>query len=231
MSTAVRDMFSSIAPTYDRVNSVLSLGTHHRWRRTAVALSGIKRGDRVLDCASGTGDLALEIKDVVGADGHVTATDFCEDMLVHAKTKAEARGISINVQTADCMHLPFADGAFDAATIAFGIRNVDDPRAGLAEMARVTCPGGTVMVLEFGQPKGIFFPLAYRAYSAMMPWIGGVISGNLDAYRYLPRTAAAFPAGDAFLELMQSTGRFAETRAHALFNGIAYVYTGTVRQA
>ncbi len=228
MSTEVREMFSDIAPTYDRVNDVLSLGIHRGWRRKAVKLGAISPGDRVLDCATGTGDFAIELKRVVGPEGHVTGTDFCPDMLKPAPAKAEAAGLEVEFQQADVLDLPFADDSYDAATIAFGIRNVDDPVRGLSEMGRVVRPGGRVIVLEFGQPTGLF-GLGYRIYSRyVMPFLGGLLSGNFNAYRYLPRTAAAFPAGTAFLELMNESRVFSDTKAWPLFRGIAYVYVGTV---
>lgn len=229
MSSQVRDMFSSIAPSYDRVNTILSLGTHHSWRKRAVKLAAIGDGDRVLDCATGTGDLAIEMKRTVGPRGAVIGTDFCPEMMVSAPGKAARANLDIDFQQADAMALPFDDAAFDAATIAFGIRNVDDPQQCLREMARVVRPGGKVMVLEFGQPDGLLMGPLYRFYSRfIMPFLGGLVSGNFTAYRYLPQTAAAFPSDRAFLELMTQAAVFEEQQATPLWRGIAYVYVGTV---
>ena len=156
MSTEVRQMFSSIATRYDVTNEVLSFGIHRLWRRSAVRLSGAREGNAVLDCATGTGDLALAFKRKVGASGRVMGTDFCKEMLDNAPAKAAREGLQVEFQVADAMALPFADASFDVASIAFGIRNVDDPVKCLKEMARVVRPGGRVVVLEFGQPTGLF---------------------------------------------------------------------------
>ena len=229
MSEQVREMFASIARRYDAANEVLSLGVHRGWRRAAVRLSGVVRGDRVLDCATGTGDLALAFKRAVGPTGEVVGTDFCAEMLEPAPAKARRAGLEIRFEVADALALPYADRSFDVASIAFGIRNVDDPVRCLREMARVVRPAGRVVVLEFGQPSGPFGAL-FRVYSRqVMPAIGGLLTGNRSAYEYLPRTAAAFPAGDRFLALMDEAGSFSERSATRLLAGTAYVYVGTVR--
>jgi demethylmenaquinone methyltransferase/2-methoxy-6-polyprenyl-1,4-benzoquinol methylase len=229
MSTEVRQMFSSIATKYDVTNEVLSFGIHRLWRRSAVRLSGAKEGSAVLDCATGTGDLALAFKRKVGASGRVMGTDFCKEMLDNAPAKAAREGLQIEFQVADAMDLPFADNTFDVASIAFGIRNVDDPVKCLKEMGRVVRPGGRVVVLEFGQPTGVFGAL-FRLYSkVIMPTIGGLLTGNRAAYEYLPRTSAAFPAGDKFLSLMDQSGAYKERVAHPMTFGTSYVYVGTVR--
>lgn len=229
MSTEVRQMFSSIATRYDVTNEVMSFGIHRLWRRTAVRLSGAKAGDAVLDCASGTGDLALAFKRKVGDTGRVVGTDFCKEMLDHAPAKAARQGLQVEFQVADAMALPFEDNRFDVASIAFGIRNVDDPVQCLREMARVVRPGGRVVVLEFGQPQGVFGAL-FRFYSkVVMPNVGGLLTGNRAAYEYLPRTSAAFPAGERFVELMDRSGSYKERVAHSLMFGTSYVYVGTVR--
>ncbi|MBZ4398034.1 bifunctional demethylmenaquinone methyltransferase/2-methoxy-6-polyprenyl-1,4-benzoquinol methylase UbiE [Myxococcus sp. MISCRS1] len=229
MSTEVRQMFSSIATKYDVTNEVLSFGIHRLWRRTAVRLSQAKPGDSVLDCASGTGDLALAFKRKVGATGHVIGTDFCAEMLESGPAKAAKAGLQVDFQVADAMDLPFEDNRFDVASIAFGIRNVDDPVKCLSEMGRVVKPGGRVVVLEFGQPTGVFGAL-FRFYSkTVMPTVGGLLTGNRAAYEYLPRTSAAFPAGERFLSLMDQSGAYAERSAHPLTFGTANVYVGLVR--
>ena len=229
MSTEVRQMFSSIATRYDVTNEVLSFGVHRLWRRAAVRYSGAKEGDRILDCATGTGDLALAFKRKVGTSGRVLGTDFCQEMLDSAPAKAAREGLQVEFQVADAMALPFADATFDVASIAFGIRNVDDPVKCLKEMARVVKPGGRVVVLEFGQPDG-FFGALFRLYSkVVMPALGGLLTGNRAAFEYLPRTAAAFPAGDRFLALMDQAGAYAERVAQPLTFGTSYVYVGTVR--
>ena len=221
-------MFSRIAPRYDATNDVLSLGTHRLWRRAAVRLSGAKPGDQVLDCATGTGDLALAFKRVVGPGGRVVGTDFNADMLESAPAKARAAGLEVTFEIADVMRLPYADRTFDVASISFGIRNVDEPKKGLAELARVVKPGGRVVVLEFGQPSGAFGAI-FRGYSRhVMPLVGQVLTGSRAAYEYLPRTAAAFPCSDRFLAMMDETKAFSRREAHPLLAGLAFVYIGIV---
>jgi demethylmenaquinone methyltransferase/2-methoxy-6-polyprenyl-1,4-benzoquinol methylase len=221
-------MFASIAPRYDAANEVLSLGAHRSWRRAAVRLARVRPGDRVLDCATGTGDLAIAMKRAAGPAGEVVGTDFCAPMLASAPAKAARAGVHVTFEVADALSLPYGDGSFDVASIAFGIRNVDDPVRCLREMARVVRPGGRVVVLEFGQPRGVFGAI-FRAYSrVVMPAVGGLLTGNRAAYEYLPRTAAAFPAGDRFLALMDDARCFSSREAHPLWAGTAYVYVGTV---
>ena len=229
MSATVRTMFASIAKRYDRANQVLSFGLHHRWRRVAVAKSGVREGDRVLDCATGTGDLALEFRRAVGAGGEVIGTDFCEEMLAFAPEKAERAGLPVRFEVADVLALPYAGDSFDVASIAFGIRNVDDPARGVRELARVVRPGGRVVVLEFGQPGGALFGPLYRLYShRILPRLGGWLTGDRTAYEYLDRTSSQFPAGEAFAALMRETRAFSDVRLHTLTGGVAFVYVGTV---
>jgi demethylmenaquinone methyltransferase / 2-methoxy-6-polyprenyl-1,4-benzoquinol methylase len=226
MSTQVRDMFASIAPRYDAANDLLSLGVHQSWRRAAVEAARLIPRQRVLDCATGTGDLALALAKAVGDSGEVVATDFCAPMLKPAPAKALRRGLRVQFSVADALALPFKENSFDAATIAFGIRNVDDPLRCLREMARVVKPGGRVVVLEFGQPRGAFGAL-FKLYSrSVMPLVGGLVTGNRAAYEYLPRTAAAFPAGAQFLSLMDAAGSFQSRSARSLTFGTAFVYCG-----
>jgi demethylmenaquinone methyltransferase/2-methoxy-6-polyprenyl-1,4-benzoquinol methylase len=228
MSTEVRQMFSSIAPRYDVTNEVLSFGVHRLWRRVAVKASGARPGHKVLDCATGTGDLALAFKRTVGGEGSVLGTDFCQEMLIPAPAKAAREGLEVKFEVADALALPYADDSFDVASIAFGIRNVDDPVRCLKEMARVVKPGGRVVVLEFGQPSGPFGAL-FRFYSRyIMPAVGGLLTGNRAAYQYLPKTSANFPAGQRFVALMEQAGCFSERQARPLTFGTAYVYVGTV---
>jgi demethylmenaquinone methyltransferase / 2-methoxy-6-polyprenyl-1,4-benzoquinol methylase len=231
MSEQVHKMFSQIAPRYDAANDVMSLGIHRLWRRTAVRLSGAGPGQAVLDCATGTGDLALAFKRAVGPSGSVLGTDFNADMLAPAPAKAKAAGLEVAFEVADAMKLPYGDGRFDVASIAFGIRNVDDPQVALGELGRVVKPGGRVLVLEFGQPTGLF-GLLYRPYARwVMPLVGGLLTGSRAAYEYLPRTAAAFPCGERFLALMRATGRFERCTARPLLWGLANVYVGLVKGA
>jgi len=218
----IRSMFASISARYDRANTVLSVGVHHRWRRQAVRWSGVGAGDAVLDCATGTGDLAIAFRK---AGTRVVATDFVPEMLSIARTKSP----DIELRIADVTALPYDDDAFDVASIAFGIRNVADPARGIAEMARVVRPGGRVMVLELGSPPNALFRALYNTYRRhALPRIGGVLTGQRGAYEYLESSSADFPCGEAFVQMMRGSGRFANVEFRALTFGIAYLYRGVI---
>lgn len=228
MSARVRQMFAAIAPRYDFANQVLSLGIHRAWRRIAVRESGVRPGQSVLDCATGTGDLAIAFKRAVGPAGRVVGTDFCAEMLALAPLKAKRASLDLDFELADATALPYPDASFHVSSIAFGIRNVDDPMQCLRELARVTRPAGRVVVLEFGQPCGVFGSL-FRFYSrTLLPWAGGALTGERSAYEYLPRTAAAFPCGERFLSMMRQASVFDELKARPLTFGVAYVYVGRI---
>ncbi|HYH05434.1 MAG TPA: bifunctional demethylmenaquinone methyltransferase/2-methoxy-6-polyprenyl-1,4-benzoquinol methylase UbiE [Thermoanaerobaculia bacterium] len=222
----IRSMFASISTRYDRANTVLSAGVHHLWRKKAVRVSGAKPGDRVLDCATGTGDLAIAFKKAVGPGGRVLGTDFVPEMLELAKTKAR----DIDFEVADVTRLPYEDASFDVASISFGIRNVNEPRKGIAEMARCVRKGGRVLVLEFGQPRSRAFGALYDFYRRrVLPKIGGIVTGEQDAYEYLERSAGRFPCGDEFVQLMRESAEFASIESIPLTFGIAYLYCGVTR--
>ena len=231
MSEQVRTMFASIAPRYDITNTILSLGIHHLWRNKAVRISGASSGMKVLDCATGTGDLAIAFKKAVGLNGTVVGTDFCAEMMETAPDKAKKDNLHITFEVADATNLQYEDNSFDIASISFGIRNVDDPRKCLQELARVVKPNGTVVVIEFGQPKR-FFGKLYDFHSRyIIPFIGGLLTGNKHAYTYLPKTAAAFPAGQAFVTMMKETGKYHSEKAIPLTGSIAHIYIGNVQSA
>lgn len=223
-------MFAKVALNYDRANSVLSAGIHHLWRKTVVKWSGAHVGQKVLDCATGTGDLAIEFKKAVGSMGEVIGTDFCAEMLESAPAKARERGLDITFAQADVTQLPYADATFDISSISFGIRNVQDPVKGLSEMARVVKPGGVVMVLEFGQVDWPVLGSLYNFYSErVLPVLGGWVTGQKEAYEYLQKSSAAFPCRDEFVDLMKTTGRLEKCEYRALTGGIAFVYRGVVK--
>lgn len=220
-------MFSKVAANYDKGNNVLSMGIHHLWRKKLVKMSGAGPGMSVLDCATGTGDLAIEFKKAVGAEGSVIGTDFCAEMLIPAPAKAMAKGLDIRFEQADVTQLNYADNSFDITSISFGIRNVGDPLKGLKEMARVTKSGGSVMVLEFGQVQLPVFGPLYNFYSEkVLPKIGGWVTGEGEAYEYLQKSSAAFPCRENFLKLMRESGNFSSLEYTALTGGIAYIYHG-----
>ncbi|MDP9361338.1 MAG: bifunctional demethylmenaquinone methyltransferase/2-methoxy-6-polyprenyl-1,4-benzoquinol methylase UbiE [Acidobacteriota bacterium] len=218
-------MFGSIAGRYDRANTILSVGVHHLWRRTAVWWSGVKEGDAVLDCATGTGDLAIAFRKAVGGGGRVVGTDFTPEMIELARRKSE----QITFEVADVTALPYDDDTFDIASISFGIRNVSDPAKGIAEMARVVRPGGRVLVLEFGQPSNRIAGALYDAYRRhVLPRLGGAVTGERGAYEYLEESAVRFPCGGEFVAMMHSAARFTSIEVKPLTFGIAYLYRGVV---
>ncbi|MGZ3691269.1 MAG: bifunctional demethylmenaquinone methyltransferase/2-methoxy-6-polyprenyl-1,4-benzoquinol methylase UbiE [Pseudobdellovibrio sp.] len=226
----IRSMFSKVASKYDRANSVLSVGIHHLWRKKLVQLSQAKTGDQVLDCATGTGDLAIAFKTVVGTQGRVVGTDFCVDMMETAPAKAAEKNLEIKFEQADVTQLQYTDKQFDIVSISFGIRNVSDPVKALTEMARVTKPGGRVMVLEFGQMTTPVIKDLYNIYSEkVLPALGGMVTGQKEAYDYLQKSSAAFPCRDEFLALMKKSNCFSEMSFVPVSFGIAYIYTGIVK--
>jgi demethylmenaquinone methyltransferase/2-methoxy-6-polyprenyl-1,4-benzoquinol methylase len=226
----IRSMFSKVAAKYDTANSVLSIGIHHLWRKKLVQLSNVKAGNRILDCATGTGDLAIAFKKAVGSSGDVIGTDFCAEMLETAPLKARKSNLEVKFEQADVTQLQFTPAQFDVVSISFGIRNVSDPVKALSEMARVTKSGGRVMVLEFGQMTTPVVKDLYNLYSEkVLPVLGGIVSGQKEAYDYLQKSSAAFPCREEFLGLMKKTGQFSKTSYEPVSFGIAYIYTGIVK--
>jgi demethylmenaquinone methyltransferase/2-methoxy-6-polyprenyl-1,4-benzoquinol methylase len=225
---SIQQMFGAIAGRYDLANTVLSMGIHHSWKKTLVRESGAGPGQAILDCATGTGDLAFLFEMTTRGQASVVGSDFCEPMLEVAKRKAVAKGSQVHFQVADAMELPFDDSRFDVASISFGIRNVKDTRQALGELGRVVKPGGRIMVLEFGQPKSQIMASLFGFYSnQVLPRIGGWISGQSQAYQYLQISSASFPCGEKFLDIARSTERFSRVTYRTFQGGIAYLYTLT----
>jgi len=223
----IRNMFKKVAPGYDRANDILSAGIHHLWRKKVVKLAGVKPGQKILDCATGTGDLAIEFKKAVGPSGTVIGTDFCKEMLEPAPGKAQKQQLEIQYSVADVMNLPFADSEFDRSSISFGIRNVQDPTKAVQELARVVKPGGRVLILEFGQMKAPVIKDLYQFYSdKILPWMGGIVTGQAEAYDYLQKSSARFPCREEFVELMKKAYAFKKVEFFSVSFGIAYIYIG-----
>jgi demethylmenaquinone methyltransferase / 2-methoxy-6-polyprenyl-1,4-benzoquinol methylase len=198
----VRAMFDRIAGFYDVMNSVMTAGLHHAWRRRAADLAAVGPGDRVLDVATGTGDLAVELARRVGAAGEVTGSDFSEEMLARARAKAPG----LRWEWGNALELPYASGRFDAVTVGFGARNFSDLDRGLAEMARVARPGGRVVVLEITTPTRPPLASFYRLwFDRVVPLIGRV-AGDPEAYEYLPSSVRRFPGPHELAARMDRAG-------------------------
>ena len=218
-------MFARVARRYDRANRLLSLGVDLHWRRRAVAAAQVQPGERVLDVCAGTGDLTLAL---CRAGARVVGADFCRPMLDLAVAKARGDH-GTGFIAADALCLPFIESSFDLVTAAFGLRNLADPEAGLAEMVRVLRPGGRVLVLEFCKPRVPVLGRVYMFYFRhVLPLLGSWISGDRQgAYRYLHRSVMAFPEREQFTALMQRAG-LAAPRYQLLTGGVAALYSGQV---
>ncbi len=226
-SGSIEAMFDSIAPRYDLLNHLLSAGIDRRWRSAAVRTLRDGAPARVLDVATGTADMAIALaRKLPGAA--VVGVDLSEGMLARGRQKASHASLCgrITLQKGDAAGLEFADGEFDAATVAFGVRNFADMEGGLREIRRVLRPGGRLAILEFSTPRNSFFRRLYRLYFLRaLPGIGGAVSGDRRAYDYLPSSVERFPHPERFLEILAAAG-FADCRARALTGGIVYLYTG-----
>jgi len=220
-------MFDAIAQRYDLLNRLLSLGIDQRWRRRTVAALGVAGQGNVLDLATGTADLAILIARSAPS-ATVTGVDPSARMLAVGREKVARQALTgrVTLEEGDAQELPFADATFDAATIAFGIRNVPDRPRGLRELARVTKPGGRVAILELSEPRGgLLGPLARFHVHTVVPWLGSLLSGAKQ-YRYLQSSIAAFPPADEFAKTMQVAGlRVLEVRS--LTFGVAHLYVAT----
>lgn len=224
----VHQVFESVAGNYDLMNDLMSLGIHRAWKRDFVAGSGVKLGDRVLDLAGGTGDIAALLSDVVGDRGRVVLTDINEAMLEVGRRRLEDRGVVGNVSYAlvNAEALPFADGQFDAVTIAFGLRNVTDKHAALHEMCRVLRPGGRASVLEFSEVRAEPLKMVYDVWSfGMLPLLGKLIADDEDSYRYLAESIRKHPPQEELADMLREAG-FDDVRYRNLSGGIVAIHSG-----
>jgi len=215
----VQAMFDRIARLYDGMNTVMTAGLHHRWRRRAVDLAHVAPGDRVLDVATGTGDLAFELAARVAPGGEVIGTDFSERMLDIARSKAPARAawdVSVRFEPGNALALRYPDGSFAAATVGFGARNFSDLERGLGEMARVVRPGGRVVVLEITTPRRPPLSSFFHVwFDRVVPALGR-FAGDSQAYSYLPSSVRRFPGPEELAGVMARCG----------LRSIRYVLTG-----
>jgi demethylmenaquinone methyltransferase/2-methoxy-6-polyprenyl-1,4-benzoquinol methylase len=213
---AVRLMFDRISPVYDLMNRTMTLGLDQRWRRlTAAAV--VRPGDRVLDACCGTGDLALA---AVAAGGRVTGLDFSQRMLERARRKSAA----LDWVEGDLLALPFDDGSFEAATVGFGVRNVEDLERALAELRRVLRRGGRVGILEITRPRGFLAPFYRLWFDRFVPLLGRFLPGG-SAYTYLPASVRRFPGPDDLAKELRRAG-FGDVRYRLFAGGIVALHTG-----
>lgn len=227
----IKGIFSIAAPRIDILSAAFSFGHSYLWRRAAIGLSGIKRGDRVLDCCTGTGKLAFPIARKVGAEGRVVGVDFCEDMLGIAKKRAGASSNpairNISFQISDIRSMSFEDSGFDAVTVSYGIRNVPELPRALREIRRVLRPGGVFTCLELMWPEAAWFQPIYRYYMfKVVPAVARVVLKSNDPYAHLSRSIHEFYSGRELSDLMMECG-FSKVVAHPMTLGIAQVFTAS----
>lgn len=226
--TVVAAMFGRIARRYDLMNRLLSLGMDGGWRKLAARKANLRPGDRALDIASGTGDLAFEMTKYIGDRGFVVGLDITREMLVLGNQKSQSRNERrVDHHEGDAMNLPYADGSFRAVTMAFGGRNVPDLTGSFREMTRVLQPGGRVVFLELNRPKLWGFRHLFDFYfHTFSPLVGGIISGDRSAYEYLPRSVDNFEDVEAIRRCMQTAG-LVNVQIKRLMFGVANIHTGT----
>jgi demethylmenaquinone methyltransferase/2-methoxy-6-polyprenyl-1,4-benzoquinol methylase len=224
----VRAVFESVAGNYDLMNDLMSMGVHRLWKQFTLAQTGLRPGQRALDVAGGTGDLAAGMARQVGPDGLIVLSDINAAMLAHGRDAMIDRGLVANVcyTLASAERLPFPDASFDCVTIGFGLRNVTDQLAALRSMARTVRPGGQLLVLEFSHPVVPGLRPIYDAYSfSVLPWLGKIVARDEASYRYLAESIRRFPTQEALLEMMKDAG-LENCRYYNLSGGIVAVHRG-----
>jgi demethylmenaquinone methyltransferase/2-methoxy-6-polyprenyl-1,4-benzoquinol methylase len=220
----VGEVFRSVARRYDVMNDLMSLGSHRLMKRMTVEMSGLRSGNRVLDLAGGTGDLAALYAPIVGPTGQVVLADINAAMMQVGRDRMLDRGLTqVEFCQCDAAALPFADASFDCVTIGFGLRNVTHKERALAEMYRVLCPGGRLLVLEFSKPDNAFVAAAYGVFQTLWPTIGGAVTGDAAAYKYLVESIEVHPSQKA-LKLMIADAGFSGVGYENLLNGIVAIH-------
>ena len=224
----VADVFHSVAAKYDLMNDLMSGGIHRLWKRYTIELSGARPGQRILDIAGGTGDLAAKFSKIVGVEGEVMLADINDSMLKVGRDKLLDKGVGGNVRFTQCdaQYLPFPDNYFDCITIAFGLRNVTDKDLALASMHRVLKPGGRLLVLEFSKPVNNLLGKAYDLYSFnVLPKMGRLVAQDADSYQYLAESIRMHPDQETLKGMMQNAG-FDKVEYHNMTGGVVALHRG-----
>ncbi len=224
----VAEVFHSVAGKYDLMNDLMSAGVHRLWKRMTIEMSGVRRGNSVLDIAGGTGDLTAKFSRIVGPEGTVVLADINSSMLQVGRDRVMARGVVNNVifSQADAQYLPFPDNTFDVITIAFGLRNVTDKDMALRSMLRVLKPGGRLLVLEFSKPANPVLSKVYDTYSfSILPKLGKLFASDADSYQYLAESIRMHPDQETLQGMMDNAG-FANTDFHNMTGGVVALHRG-----
>lgn len=223
----VERLFSSIAPRYDLLNSVISFNRHRAWRKFSVRTAKVKPGDFALDVAAGTGDFSFDLAEAVGGDGSVIASDFCAPMAEIGVKKTQARGLTnVSWALANAMELPFASNTFDCAVIGFGLRNVASVPQAVSEMTRVIKPGGRVLSLEINKPVSMLFkPLWMLYFYGLLPSFARIFGGKREAYTYLPDSVKRFYSRQELSQIMLDSG-LVDIEVNDLTMGVVCVHVG-----
>jgi demethylmenaquinone methyltransferase/2-methoxy-6-polyprenyl-1,4-benzoquinol methylase len=224
----VAEVFHSVAAKYDLMNDLMSGGVHRLWKRVTIEMSGVRRGNKVLDIAGGTGDLTAKFSRIVGPEGTVVLADINDSMLKVGRDRLMDRGVVNNVtfSQADAQYLPFPDNTFDVITIAFGLRNVTDKDLALRSMLRVLKPGGCLLVLEFSKPGNSLLSKIYDTYSfSILPKLGKLFADDADSYQYLAESIRMHPDQQTLQTMMDEAG-FANTDFHNMTGGVVALHRG-----
>ena len=224
----VADVFHSVAAKYDLMNDLMSAGIHRIWKRFTIELSGVRKGNAVLDIAGGTGDLAAKFSRIVGPEGRVVLADINDSMLLVGRDKLLDTGHQGNIEfvQADAQFLPFPDDSFDCITIAFGLRNVTEKETALRSMLRVLKPGGRLLVLEFSKPESELLSKAYDTYSfRVLPFMGRLVANDAESYQYLAESIRMHPDQETLKEMMEDAG-FNRVEFHNMTGGIVALHKG-----